>query len=316
MLVVFLTILFVGFQDVSAAPGTELPNKDVLLQTLREHYFRAHVDLDQYYRKDTYPGREQGHLESVVQMHGCYCKAYTRDHLGVERLNVMSPTKFFSLIKVPYEEVWKLSFEQEVDEESCQKRRRGWKNHAWMFDFGNVDWGLTDLMANRPNAKLTKVTAERFQDKPVYRFHFTRATRTVGESIDRVIHVEMDVDPALVWTIIRTVVTYQGRSDYRQELLFEYEGKVHGVPALKRTRVIASMLQPDGPMKVIAEHVTDIQLKEQPTYVAVEYTLGHYGLGSSDTWVYSLIAAGAVIILGGLIGVVRSRKRRGAAAAG
>lgn len=288
----------------TAPPGTELPNKDELVKTVREQFTKRMQPLDNYIRRQGYPGRAEGLQESFVQINGDYRKSLSKDHLGVERLYVMTPTLFFALVKLPDGPAWKFNYRLETDEAQRERFRKTWLVEAGITDHGGVDWDVSALAADPPQAKITKVTAERVNQRPVYRFHFTREIVGEGASNSRARHQEgtLDVDPAQSWALVRASVGSRERPGFLQEAEFTYQGLVHGRPALRRSVVRSTQKNSDGQTETLSERTTDVtQYAEQTTFDPTEYAMEFYSQDLPKHGVpyraYVLVATTVVLLL-------------------
>src|SRR3712207_1942525 len=126
-----LVLLFFAAGD--DPPGAALPNQEELVATLRSHLAKREQPLDNFVRRQVTQvpaGDNFTPVEMSVQVHGGYCKTYTRDARGVERVEVMNPSDFFHLTRVPTDEAWKLSHRAQMEVELRTKHKSVWYSHA------------------------------------------------------------------------------------------------------------------------------------------------------------------------------------------
>jgi hypothetical protein len=314
-LVYCLTFCFADGSDATAPPGTVMPNTGALVATFREQLARAQQPLDNFLRRQLHPEGLMGSpLESFVQVNGFYRKTYSLDKMGVERVDVLTPSELFGLIKLPGEEAWKLTHQNPLDPDTRQKLKVGWKAEGWVWDdFREIR--STNGLLEGPGWTFLKVTAERFNEIPVYRFHVTYEAATQYTLDKRAGYV--DVNPALSWAVVRTSISHSGFVSSGIETEYSYEGTVNGLPALRRLQSWYWTETPEGQKEYApnpANTIIDVvEFHDQPTFVASEYTLSHYGLGPPYL-TYIAITAALGLAVGCIFALrawIRRRRSRG-----
>jgi hypothetical protein len=311
-LLLAVCLVFGAGDESEVAP---VPNQDEVLAMIRHHLARWEQPMDHYIRRLAIqaPPRESFFVESTIEVHGSLCKTYHRDTQGVERVDLMNQTHLYSLIKLPTEEKWKLSTGGQLDEELHAKHRTVWYSHAWMRTFfQDLETGPTSKLLDPAVWTVTKVTAMKFGEIPVYRVYAQYEGSSWGQTDRRAGYV--DIAPARSWAIVRMNMS-RGHpvNTYGTEYTYEYDGEFAGVPKVKR---VTSRHWSDttGTRTYSTPHiVTVVELAEQPSFDTSEFTLAHYGLGPPYRSYFGMVAGVGIgiVALVVLIELLRTRRRKG-----
>jgi hypothetical protein len=305
---VLICVLLLCIDDAAAPPGRVLSNKETLVATFRAHLARYLEPIDNYTRREVTNPNQLYSEELAEQVHGEYSKIYVRHSNGFEEVSVCTPTEQFQVVKLPYETAWRLSFRGPLEE-------RRFRHHLHRFiskgEYSELD--LEGFLRARPGWMVTKVTAERAGNVPVYRFHFKLESQDTANN-KRTHHGYLDVDPARSWVLVRASVTSSVSPEAHREFEFDYSGSIHGLPALRRFVLWYVYRTPDGQVHRNPTRGSEIlEFMEQPTVDHSEFTLGHYGLGPPYRVYFAaaatlLVAATAINVL---LAWRRQRRRRG-----
>jgi hypothetical protein len=297
-------------------PGPALPDQEKVIATFREQLARRARPVDHFVRRHVaqLPATDAfSAVEWSVQVHGVYCKNHFRDARGVEHVIIMSPDDYFTLVKTPYDESWKLNNRAHLDGEMRSRHQNAWYSHAWLRgNYAEIETGPAGLLLEPPEWTMTRVTSERFGDVPVYRFQVRYKGMRMGTEEQR--HGFVDVNPALSWSIVRMSIGHGQEGSNGTESEYEYEGSFAGLPALKRKTSWNWWITPDG-KKQYGEPkiITVVQLTEETDFDRSEFTLDHYGLGPPYR-AYLGLAATALVVAVALITLrswLLTRRRRG-----